>query len=115
MWAPRECPKRTHGGHSYFRYRLPPPAAERLQQAEDIEEKMSEKDICVRVHSREGEEVTCSRKAARSAGMLRHMMEDSADGGSYPVDVPAAVLRVILDACNHDDGGFSYPLAETNY
>ena len=61
----------------------------------------------VRVRSREGVEVTCSRKAARSAGTLRHMMEDSADGGSCPVDVPAAVLRVILDACNHDDSGFS--------
>eukprot|EP00964_Phaeocystis_antarctica_P129944 scaffold93775_cov62-Phaeocystis_antarctica.AAC.6 len=60
----------------------------------------------VQVRSREGEEVTCSREAARSAGTLRHMMEDSADG-SCPVDVPAADLRVILDACNHDDGGFS--------
>ena len=61
----------------------------------------------VRVVSREGEDVTCSRKAARSAGTLRHMIEDSADGGNCPVDVPAAVLRVILDACNQDDSGFS--------
>ena len=61
----------------------------------------------VRVVSREGEDVTCSRKAARSAGTLRHMLEDSADGGNCPVDVPAAVLRVILDACNQDDSGFS--------
>ena len=58
------------------------------------------------MRSREGEEVTCTRKAARSAGTLRHMMEDSADG-ICPVDVPAADLRVILDACNHDDNGFS--------
>ena len=75
---------------------------------------MSEEEPPVQVRSRDGEEVTCSREAARSAGTLRHMMEDSADG-SCPVDVPAADLRVILDACNHDDGGFSYPLAETNY
>ena len=34
------------------------------------------------------------------------MMDDTADG-ICPVDVPAAVLRVILDACNHDDSGFS--------
>ena len=68
---------------------------------------MDQEEAVVRVCSREGEEVTCSRKAARSAGTLRHMMEDSADGGSCPVDVPAAVLRVILDACNHDDSGFS--------
>ena len=68
----------------------------------------------VRLRSREGEEVDCTRKAARSAGTLHHMMDDTTDG-ICPVDVPAAVLRVILDACNHDDGGFSYPLAETNY
>ena len=44
---------------------------------------MSVEELSVRVHSREGEEVTCSRKAARSAGTLRHMMEDSADGHSW--------------------------------
>jgi len=60
----------------------------------------------VRVRSREGEDVTCSREAARSAGTLRDMIDDSADG-ICPVDVPAADLRVILDACTHDDGGFS--------
>ena len=60
----------------------------------------------VRVRSREGAEVTCSREAARSAGTLRDMIDDSADG-ICPVDVPAAALRVILDACNHADGGFS--------
>ena len=60
----------------------------------------------VRVRSREGEEVTCSREAARSAGTLRDMIDDSADG-ICPVDVPAVDLRVILDACNHADGGFS--------
>ena len=76
---------------------------------------MSVHESSVLVRSRDGVEVTCTRKAARSACTLRHMMEDCADDGSCPVDVPAAVLRVILDACNHDDGGFSYPLAETNY
>jgi hypothetical protein len=60
----------------------------------------------VRVRSREGEEVTCSREAARSAGTLRDMIDDSADG-ICPVDVPAVDLRVILDACKHADGGFS--------
>ena len=60
----------------------------------------------VRLRSREGEEVDCSWKAARSAGTLRHMMDDTADG-ICPVDVPVVVLRVILDACNHDDSGFS--------
>jgi len=67
---------------------------------------MSVEELLVRVRSREGEEVTCSRDAARSAGTLRDMIDDSADG-ICPVDVPAAALRVILDACNHDDGGFS--------
>ena len=60
----------------------------------------------VRVRSREGEEVTCSREVARSAGTLRDMIDDSADG-ICPVDVPAVDLRVILDACTHADGGFS--------
>ena len=46
---------------------------------------MSEEVIWVR--SREGELLSCSRKAARSAGTLRHMIDDSA-GGSCPVDVP---------------------------
>ena len=55
---------------------------------------------------REGEEVDCSRMAARSAGTLRHMIDDTAEG-ICPVDVPVVVLRVILDACNHDDSGFS--------
>ena len=58
------------------------------------------------VRSREGEEVTFSREAARSAGTKRHMMDDSADG-IYPVDVPVVVLRVIMDVSNHDDSGFS--------
>ena len=60
----------------------------------------------VRVRSREGEEVDCSRMAARSAGTLRHMIDDTAEG-ICPVDVPVVVLRVVLDACNHDDSGFS--------
>ena len=60
----------------------------------------------VRVRSREGELLSCTPKAARSAGTLRHMMDNSA-GGSCPVDVPAVALRVVLDACNDDDSGFS--------
>ena len=40
------------------------------------EQMSEEEESSVQVRSREGEEVTCSRKAARSAGTLRHMMED---------------------------------------
>ena len=47
---------------------------------------MDQEEALVRVHSRVGEEVTCLRKAARSAGTLRHMMEDSADGHSCPAE-----------------------------
>ena len=42
----------------------------------------------VRVHSRESVEVTCSRKAARSAGTLRHMM-DGAPAPDSTRDSPA--------------------------
>ena len=65
-----------------------------------------EEERPVRVRSREGELLSCTPKAARSAGTLRHMMDNSA-GGSCPVDVPAVALRVVLDACNDDDSGFS--------
>lgn len=47
-----------------------------------------EEERPVRVRSREGELLSCTPKAARSAGTLRHMIDDSA-GGSCPVDVPA--------------------------
>jgi hypothetical protein len=59
----------------------------------------------VRVRSREGEEVICSREAAHHAATLHNMIEDSA-GGIYPLDLPVVVLRAVLDACNHDDSGF---------
>ena len=65
-----------------------------------------EEERPVRVRSREGELLSCTPKAARSAGTLRHMIDDSA-GGSCPVDVPAVALRVVLDACNDEDSGFS--------
>ena len=58
-----------------------------------------EEERPVRVRSREGELLSCTPKAARSAGTLRHMMDNSA-GGSCPVDVPAVALRVVLDASN---------------
>jgi len=56
----------------------------------------SEEEPPVRVRSREGDEVTCSREAARRAGTLTNWIDNTADEQAFPVDVPAAVLRVIL-------------------
>ena len=61
-----------------------------------------EEERPVRVRSREGEEVTCSRKAARRAVTLDNMIDDSADG-ICPMDVPVVDLRVILSLCEDDD------------
>ena len=60
----------------------------------------------IRFAAAKAKKVTFSREAARSAGTKRHMMDDSADG-IYPADVPVVVLRVIMDASNHEDSGFS--------
>ena len=65
----------------------------------------------VRVRSREGEELTCTREAARRAGTLSNWMDNTADEGqgAFPAEaIPAAVLRVILGFCEDDD---SSPLA----
>ena len=65
---------------------------------------MSEEEPRVRVRSREGEELACSRKAARRAGTLRRWIEDTTDDGSFPTDlIAAADLRVILGLCEDDD------------
>ena len=66
---------------------------------------MSSEERPVRVRSREGEEVTCSWKAARRAGALSDWTDES---GNTPSDgchdtVPAADLRVILGLCEDDD------------
>ena len=82
------------------------PRVQRLQQPRLKRVLRTTMEPPVRVRSREGEEVDCSRMAARSAGTLRHMIDDTAEG-ICPVDVPVVVLRVVLDACNHDDSGFS--------
>ena len=63
----------------------------------------------VRVRSREGEELTCTREAARRAGTLSNWMDNTADEGAFPAEaIPAAVLRVILGFCEDDE---SSPLA----
>eukprot|EP00964_Phaeocystis_antarctica_P075959 scaffold46953_cov62-Phaeocystis_antarctica.AAC.1 len=66
---------------------------------------MSEEEPPVRVRSREGEEVTCSRKAARRAGALSDWTDESGDtpgDGCHDI-IPAADLRVILGLCEDDD------------
>ena len=65
----------------------------------------SEEERPVRVRSREGEEFTFSREAARRAGALSDWTDES---GNTPSDgchdtVPAADLRVILGLCEDDD------------
>ena len=72
----------------------------------------SEEEPPVRVRSREREEVTCSRKAARRAGTLSNWMDDTADEQAFPVDVPVVDLRVILGLCEHDDAGLLCALQE---
>ena len=63
----------------------------------------------VRVRSREGEELTCTREAARRAGTLSNWMDNTADEGAFPAEaIPAAVLSVILGFCEDDE---SSPLA----
>ena len=57
----------------------------------------------MRVRSREGEEVTCSRKAASRAGTLSDWMDDTSDDGAFPTIMPTADLRVILGVCEDDD------------
>ena len=64
---------------------------------------MSEEEPRVRVRSREGEELTCSRKAARRAGTLSGWIEDTTDDGSFRTNLTAADLRVILGLCEDGD------------
>ena len=64
---------------------------------------MSEEEPRVRVRSREDEELTCSRKAARRAGTLSGWIEDTTDDGSFRTNLTAADLRVILGLCEDDD------------
>ena len=69
---------------------------------------MSSEERSVRVRSREGDVVTCSRKAARRAGTLSNWMDDTAGEKPFRGDVPVVDLRVILGLCEDDD---SSPLA----
>jgi hypothetical protein len=64
---------------------------------------MSEEEPRVRVRSHEGEELTCSRKAASRAGTLSGWIDNTTDDGSFPTDLTAADLRVILGLCEDDD------------
>ena len=64
---------------------------------------MSEEEPRVRVRSREDEELTCSRKAARRAGTLSGWIEDTTDDGSFRTNLTAADLRVILGLCEDGD------------
>jgi hypothetical protein len=64
---------------------------------------MSEEEPRVRVRSREDEELTCSRKAASRAGTLSGWIDNTTDDGSFPTDLTAADLRVILGLCEDDD------------
>ena len=63
----------------------------------------SEEEPPVRVRSREGVEVTCSRKAARRAGTLSNWMDDTAGEQAFRGDVPVVDLRMILGLCEDDD------------
>ena len=51
------------------------------------------------MRSREGDVVTCSRKAARRAGTLSNWMDDTAGEKPFRGDVPVVDLRVILGLC----------------
>ena len=63
----------------------------------------SEEEPPVRVRSREGVEVTCSRKAARRAGTLSNWMDNTAGEQAFRGDVPVVDLRMILGLCEDDD------------
>ena len=88
-----------------------PQATERVRERGAMN-MSSEEEPPVRVRSREREEVTCSRKAARRAGTLSNWMDDTADEQAFPVDVPVVDLRVILGLCEHDDAGLLCALQE---
>ena len=55
----------------------------------------------IRVRGRDGEEVEWSRKAARKAITLRHMMEDTSTSGILVAGnmIPAPALRTLSELC----------------
>ena len=70
---------------------------------------MSAEEARVRVRSREGEELTCTRKAARRSSTLSNWIDNTADEGAFQAKaITVAVLRVILGFCEDDE---SSPLA----
>ena len=79
-----------------------PQATERVRERGAMN-MSSEEEPPVRVRSREREEVTCSRKAARRAGTLSNWMDDTADEQAFRCGVPLVDLRTILGLCEDDD------------